>query len=173
MIDENKAFDFPSIPTEICFGFGTLNRLPEKIEALKGTRALIVTDRGLTQAGLVGRVEEILATLDEPQRHRRAALVSRRDELHAARALQHARAHQTIYSLNAGTAAETHVLRRGDPDLVGELVRPAATNAIRGLSGDCRCLSKPKERRLRGGACYALFRSKTASVRDVSGRRRQ
>ncbi|TVR57840.1 MAG: iron-containing alcohol dehydrogenase [Spirochaetaceae bacterium] len=60
-IDHEQAFQFPAIPTEIVFGFGVIERLPEKIREAHGTRVFLVTDRGVVAAGLADRVSAVLA----------------------------------------------------------------------------------------------------------------
>lgn len=59
-IDYNQSFAFPTIGTEVLFGFGVLRRLPEKVTELGGSRVLIVTDEGVHAAGLVDQVIEVL-----------------------------------------------------------------------------------------------------------------
>ncbi|WP_326834155.1 iron-containing alcohol dehydrogenase [Amycolatopsis rhabdoformis] len=44
------------------FGPGFVERLPEFVAELGGTRVFVVTDRGLRATGIVGRVEKIFAT---------------------------------------------------------------------------------------------------------------
>jgi len=48
------------LATRLVFGSNTLNLLPAELTPMGAQRPLIVTDRGLRQAGIVGRVEEIL-----------------------------------------------------------------------------------------------------------------
>lgn len=43
---------------------------------------------------------------------------------------------QKIYTLTPGGGAKTHVLLRGDPDNVGELVSPGAIKAVRGVNAN-------------------------------------
>lgn len=59
-IDHNQSFTFPAIGTEVVFGFGVLERLPEKVAELGGKRVLIVTDKGLRASGVVDQVIERL-----------------------------------------------------------------------------------------------------------------
>lgn len=53
-----------SYPTRIVFGPGALARLPELIAELGGSRVLLVSDGGLVLAGLVDRVQKVLATVE-------------------------------------------------------------------------------------------------------------
>ncbi len=46
------------------------------------------------------------------------------------------KAQPTIFTLVAGAGETTNVLLRGDPDNVGDIVSPAATAAVAGLTGD-------------------------------------
>ena len=59
-IDHTQIFNFPAIGTEVLFGFGALERLPEKVRELSGSRVLIVTDPGLRASGVVDQVVEKL-----------------------------------------------------------------------------------------------------------------
>jgi alcohol dehydrogenase len=43
------------------FGFGAIGKIGEKVKALKCSKPLIVTDKGVSSAGLLDRIEEILA----------------------------------------------------------------------------------------------------------------
>ncbi|WP_191061378.1 iron-containing alcohol dehydrogenase [Geminicoccus harenae] len=65
--------------TAIRFDFGAVNGLPEDLKALGITRPLLVSDRGLEKAGLVGRVQELLGQdvplfLDVPSNPTEAAV---------------------------------------------------------------------------------------------------
>lgn len=57
--DMLRLFEFPPLPTEIVFGFGAISRLGEKLRELGASRALIVTDRGVAQAGLLEAVKDL------------------------------------------------------------------------------------------------------------------
>ena len=59
-IDVNTAFTFPAIRTEVAFGFDMTSELPGRIKAMGADRALIVTDSGLTRAGVVDAVREAI-----------------------------------------------------------------------------------------------------------------
>lgn len=50
-----------SFPTRMIVGPGAAELLPEEMRALEARRALIVTDRGLANAGLLGRIEEVIS----------------------------------------------------------------------------------------------------------------
>lgn len=50
-----------SFPTRVIWGAGSLKKLPEEVRRAGGTRALVVTDRGVIAAGLVRHVELLLA----------------------------------------------------------------------------------------------------------------
>jgi len=52
--------NFFPVPTDIHFGCGMLRTLPERIKALGGTRAFVVTDPGLAAAGILEDVMRIL-----------------------------------------------------------------------------------------------------------------
>ncbi len=47
-------------PTKIIFGEGSIKEIGIEVEALGGTRAVVITDRGVVEAGLAGEVEEAL-----------------------------------------------------------------------------------------------------------------
>lgn len=57
----NQAFNFLPIPTDIHFGFGVLQRLPELLRTRQRKRVFVVTDPGLREAGLADAVTERLA----------------------------------------------------------------------------------------------------------------
>lgn len=60
LLNMTQSFNFLPIPVDIHFGFGIVSQLPEKVKALGGTRALIVTDPGLQTVGIIDRVKGIL-----------------------------------------------------------------------------------------------------------------
>ncbi len=62
--DRQQIFNFPALGTEVLFGFGVLERLPEKVAALGGQRVLIVTDKGVRASGVV---EQVMGTLTRAQ----------------------------------------------------------------------------------------------------------
>jgi len=59
-IDHNQTFAFPAIGTEVLFGYGVLERLPEKVAELGGERVFIVTDKGVQASGAVDQIIDIL-----------------------------------------------------------------------------------------------------------------
>lgn len=80
--------------------------------------------------------DQFIASLDEPQREQRASLKTQFAELAKTREGQAVKAKQKFYTLKSGSGQTTSVLLRGDPDNVGEVVSPGATQAIEGLSAD-------------------------------------
>ncbi len=102
-------------------------------------------DRALTAAEVAASAgnaieyvseEEIVASLNESQRERRATLKSQVAAAVLARDQQAARTRRKIYTLAPGAGATIKVLLRGDPDNLGAIVSPASTAAIEGLSAD-------------------------------------
>jgi alcohol dehydrogenase class IV len=55
-----------SFPTRMIVGPGALSKLPEEVRTLKGTRVLLVADRGVESAGLAERVRAVLSRADTP-----------------------------------------------------------------------------------------------------------
>ena len=53
-----------SFPTRVVWGAGSIVKLPEEIRRAGGTKVLVVSDRGVVEAGLVKRVEDLLAEAD-------------------------------------------------------------------------------------------------------------
>lgn len=97
---------------------------PDEVAASSGNAAEYVSE------------DQLIASLDEPQREQRASLKTQFAELTKTREGQAVKAKQKIYTLKSGVGQTTSVLLRGDPDNVGEVVSPAATQAIEGLSAD-------------------------------------
>ncbi len=60
-IDAAQRFNFLPAPTDIHFGFGAVQATADRLKAAGGTRALVITDSGVRQAGVVERVESVLA----------------------------------------------------------------------------------------------------------------
>ena len=60
-MDIIKAFEF-KVPTRIQFGVSLIDSLGEEVKALKMQRVLLVTDRGVVNAGLLERVTRVLDT---------------------------------------------------------------------------------------------------------------
>src|SRR5262249_39743391 len=50
-----------SYPTKVVFGAGALARLAEQVRRLKMAKPLVVSDPGVSRAGLVDRAREVLA----------------------------------------------------------------------------------------------------------------
>lgn len=65
-INQSQVFNFPATGTEILFGFGVLEQLPEKVRELGGSRVLVVTDPGLRASGVVDRVTATLINAGVP-----------------------------------------------------------------------------------------------------------
>lgn len=61
--DLMTPFEF-TLPTKILFGQGCVARLPEQLSLLGGKRPLVVTDRGVAQAGLLDRITGLLSGFD-------------------------------------------------------------------------------------------------------------
>ena len=58
----SQTFNFLPVPTDIHFGCGVLSTLPDRLKSLGAKRPFLVTDAGLRAAGLVERVETLLAS---------------------------------------------------------------------------------------------------------------
>ncbi|QDT07277.1 Planctomycete cytochrome C [Rubripirellula lacrimiformis] len=80
--------------------------------------------------------DQLMDSLDDASRRQRKTLKIRIHELETDREQKAADANWNMYTLTAGAGETTHVLLRGDPDHVGDIVSPAATSAIVGLSAD-------------------------------------
>ncbi|PQO26356.1 hypothetical protein C5Y96_20170 [Blastopirellula marina] len=78
--------------------------------------------------------EQLVAALTKGERDHRAALKVSISELVNQRNRQASKATFKIYTLAASKGEITNVLLRGDPDNEGEVVSPATTAAIHGLS---------------------------------------
>ena len=59
-MNAGQSFNFFPVPTDIHFGCGMVRTLPERIRALGGSRAFLVTDPGLRAAGLLDEITGIL-----------------------------------------------------------------------------------------------------------------
>lgn len=97
---------------------------PDEVAASSGNAAEYVSE------------DQLMASLDESQCERRTSLKTQIARLRQARDEQAAKAKRKIYTLTAGTGKTTNVLLRGDPDSVGQVVAPAATEAIEDHPGD-------------------------------------
>lgn len=56
-MDPGQTFNFFPVPTDIYFGPGVLNTLPDRLRSLGAKKPFLVTDPGLRAAGIVDRVE--------------------------------------------------------------------------------------------------------------------
>lgn len=54
----NRIFQYVA-STEIVFGIGAINELPERLKNLQGSRVFIVSDPGVEQAGILGKITNI------------------------------------------------------------------------------------------------------------------
>ncbi|MCX5848997.1 MAG: iron-containing alcohol dehydrogenase [Deltaproteobacteria bacterium] len=59
--DRDLAFVYRN-PTKLVFGENTINEISSEIGELKCSKALLMTDKGIVQAGLAGRVEKALGS---------------------------------------------------------------------------------------------------------------
>ena len=59
-VNSGQTFNFLPIPTDIHFGCGTVKALPERIRALGASKAFLVTDPGVREAGILARAERHL-----------------------------------------------------------------------------------------------------------------
>ena len=58
-----KDFSF-TVPQEIVFGVGSLQKLPELLEKNKCSKVLLISDRGLEKLGIVKKVADIITAAD-------------------------------------------------------------------------------------------------------------
>ena len=65
-LNSGQSFNFLPVPTDIHFGCGMLNTLPDRLKSLGGKRPFLVTDPGLRAAGMVERIETLLASAGLP-----------------------------------------------------------------------------------------------------------
>lgn len=56
----NQTFNFFPVPTDIHFGLGIVNTLPERVKALGGHGVFLVTDTGIRQSGILDRIVALL-----------------------------------------------------------------------------------------------------------------
>lgn len=59
-LDASQTFNFLPLPTDVHFGYGSLQRLPERVGSLGGKKVFLVTDPGLSEAGIIAQVKELL-----------------------------------------------------------------------------------------------------------------
>lgn len=60
-----ESYSF-SVNQDITFGIGSIKQIPDKVKALKGTKALVVSDPGLVEAGILKKVTDILEEASIP-----------------------------------------------------------------------------------------------------------
>ena len=97
---------------------------PEEVAAAAGIAAEYVPE------------EQIVKWLSEDQLKLRTSLKSRIEEVTKTRDRQTALAHRRIYTLTPRDGSTTHVLLRGDPSNVGDVVSPAGVAAVSGVDAD-------------------------------------
>lgn len=61
-LNPEQTFNFLPFPTDIHFGYGVLNTLPEKIRSLGGRRVFLITDEGIRSAGILQKVIDLLSS---------------------------------------------------------------------------------------------------------------
>lgn len=59
-LDAGQRFNFLPIPTDVHFGYGVLHSLSERVAALGCSKAFVVTDPGVREAGIIDQVTDIL-----------------------------------------------------------------------------------------------------------------
>jgi alcohol dehydrogenase class IV len=59
-VNTAQTFNFLPLPTDIHFGCGTLKSLPDRIRALGASKAFLVTDPGVKEAGILAKAEDYL-----------------------------------------------------------------------------------------------------------------
>jgi alcohol dehydrogenase len=57
-----QTFNFYPVPTDIHFGYGTLDKLPERIHSLPAQRVFVITDSGIRAVGILQSVLDLLGT---------------------------------------------------------------------------------------------------------------
>ncbi|APZ96730.1 DUF1553 domain-containing protein [Fuerstiella marisgermanici] len=135
---------FKANETEILFGLrhkpnGGNRNLKGRIHAAGFYNRALTPDEVAASSGNAAEYvpeEQLVASLHEATRKQREDLKAATAHLQASRDLQAAKVNRTVYTLTARKAAVTNVLLRGDPDNVGDVVAPAAIDAIEGLSAD-------------------------------------
>ncbi|SFM19017.1 iron-containing alcohol dehydrogenase [Salibacterium qingdaonense] len=58
----NRVFEY-ELPTEICFGLKSLQKLPEKVEKYNGSRIFVISDPGVKDAGILEKVTDQLSNI--------------------------------------------------------------------------------------------------------------
>lgn len=59
-LDAGQTFNFPPIPTDVHFGFGSSRALPNHVQSLDVRRVFVVTDPGVRSCGIVDTVTTVL-----------------------------------------------------------------------------------------------------------------
>ena len=60
MIRYEESFSFPAVHTEVVFGYGSIEKLPQKVKETGAHRVLIVSDPGLKSTGIIDTIRAIL-----------------------------------------------------------------------------------------------------------------
>ena len=55
-VNAAQSFNFFPVPTDIHFGCGSIRSLPERLRAVGGTKAFLITDPGVRAAGILDEV---------------------------------------------------------------------------------------------------------------------
>ncbi len=135
--------DFASNSSQVLFGLR--HKPPGGNRFLKArVHRAALYDRALSaeevqqsaQASEVVDESELLLVLNETQRSDWRQWRLERQQLAEARSRLNTQANQTLYTLTPGAGEEIRLLLRGDPDYAQQVVAPAATAAIAGLSAD-------------------------------------
>jgi alcohol dehydrogenase class IV len=61
-LNPEQTFNFLPVPTDIHFGYGVLNTLPEKVRSLGARRVFLITDKGIGTAGILQKVLDLLSS---------------------------------------------------------------------------------------------------------------
>ena len=143
-IRKSELQPFTADQTQILFGLrhkpagGNRHLAGRLYRAALYDRALAADEVAASSGNLAEYVSEaqIIASLDEPLRRHRAGLTAQIADLAKVRDGEASKVKRTIYTLKSGVGETTRVLVRGDPENVGEVVPPGATQAIESLSAD-------------------------------------
>jgi alcohol dehydrogenase class IV len=65
-VDSEQVFNFLPIPTDVHFGFGSIRSLPDRVRGLGSRTILVVTDPGVSAAGILDRVTTALEATGRP-----------------------------------------------------------------------------------------------------------
>jgi len=61
-LNPEQTFNFLPVPTDIHFGYGVLNTLPERIRSLGARRVFLITDKGIGAAGILQKALDLLSS---------------------------------------------------------------------------------------------------------------